>query len=122
MGFGSYDESEQKDNDVDADDSEGVAVHENDHDGSVSFETEATTSEKTSTNPITSLTPRRSSRNIRSRTAPVPISISSGGWDAEREFAPDLRSLCGRVDDDHERRSSPPSPTDANRYVRRHQP
>ena len=45
MGFGSYDESEQKDNDVDADDSEGVAVHENDHDGSVSFETEATTSD-----------------------------------------------------------------------------
>ncbi|MDS0223207.1 DUF5786 family protein [Haloarcula sp. S1AR25-5A] len=45
MGFGSYDESEQKDNDVDTDDSEGVAVHENDHDGSVSFETEATTSD-----------------------------------------------------------------------------
>ncbi|MEF8973872.1 MAG: DUF5786 family protein [Haloarcula sp.] len=45
MGFGSYDESEQKDNDVDADDSDGVAVHENDHDGSVSFETEATTSD-----------------------------------------------------------------------------
>ncbi|KAA9398057.1 death domain-associated protein [Haloarcula sp. CBA1130] len=45
MGFGSYDESEQKDNDVDADDSEGVAVHENDHDGSVSFDTEASTSD-----------------------------------------------------------------------------
>ncbi|WP_423999073.1 DUF5786 family protein [Haloarcula salina] len=45
MGFGSYDESEQKDNNVDADDSEGVAVHENDHDGSVSFETEASTSD-----------------------------------------------------------------------------
>ncbi|MFB6223738.1 MAG: DUF5786 family protein [Haloarcula sp.] len=45
MGFGSYDESEQKDNNVDTDDSDGVAVHENDHDGSISFETEATTSD-----------------------------------------------------------------------------
>ena len=45
MGFGSYDESEQKDNNVDADDSEGVAVHENDHDGDVSFEMEGSTSD-----------------------------------------------------------------------------
>jgi hypothetical protein len=45
MGFGSYDESEQKEQDVDADDSEGVAVHENDHDGDVSFDTEASTSD-----------------------------------------------------------------------------
>ncbi|GGN95972.1 MULTISPECIES: DUF5786 family protein [Haloarcula] len=45
MGFGSYDESEQKDQDVDTDDSEGVAVHENDHDGEVSFDTEASTSD-----------------------------------------------------------------------------
>jgi hypothetical protein len=43
MGFGSYDESEQKDQDVDADDSEGVAVHENEHDGDVSFEVEGST-------------------------------------------------------------------------------
>ena len=43
MGFGSYDESEQKDQDVDTDDSDGVAVHENDHDGEVSFESEAGT-------------------------------------------------------------------------------
>jgi len=45
MGFGSYDESEQKDQDVDADDSEGVAVHENEHDGSVDFEMEGSTSD-----------------------------------------------------------------------------
>ena len=43
MGFGSYDESEQQDTDVDADGSEGVEVHENDHDGEVSFETDAST-------------------------------------------------------------------------------
>lgn len=45
MGFGSYDESEQKDQNVDADDSEGVSVHENDHDGDVSFDVEASTSD-----------------------------------------------------------------------------
>ncbi|WP_324662927.1 DUF5786 family protein [Haloarcula sediminis] len=45
MGFGSYDESEQKDQDVDTDDSEGVAVHENEHDGDVSFEVEGSTSD-----------------------------------------------------------------------------
>jgi len=44
MGFGSYDESEQKDQSVDTDeDSEGVAVHENDHEGEVTFETDAST-------------------------------------------------------------------------------
>jgi len=43
MGFGSYDESEQQDQDVDADDEDAVAVHEDDHDGEVSFETEAST-------------------------------------------------------------------------------
>jgi hypothetical protein len=43
MGFGSYDESEQKDQDVDADGSEAVSVHESDHDGKVSFETELST-------------------------------------------------------------------------------
>ena len=45
MGFGSYDESEQKDQDVDTDDSDGVAVHENDHDGEVSFQVEESTSD-----------------------------------------------------------------------------
>ncbi|WP_254271575.1 DUF5786 family protein [Haloarcula marina] len=45
MGFGSYDESEQKDQNVDTDDDDGVAVHENDHDGEVSFDTEASTSD-----------------------------------------------------------------------------
>jgi len=45
MGFGSYDESEQKDQNVDTDDSDGVAVHENDHDGDVSFEVEGSTSD-----------------------------------------------------------------------------
>ncbi|WP_299332349.1 DUF5786 family protein [Haloplanus sp.] len=45
MGFGSYDESEQQNQDVntDEDDSEGVNVHENDHEGEVSFETNAST-------------------------------------------------------------------------------
>jgi hypothetical protein len=45
MGFGSYDESEQKDQNVDTDEDDGVAVHENDHEGEVSFETEASTDE-----------------------------------------------------------------------------
>jgi hypothetical protein len=35
MGFGSYDESEQQNQDVD--------VHENDHQGEVSFESDAST-------------------------------------------------------------------------------
>ena len=45
MGFGSYDESEQQNREVNADDdeSEGVDVHENDHDGEVTFDTEAST-------------------------------------------------------------------------------
>jgi hypothetical protein len=38
MGFGSYDESEQKDQNVETDDADAVNVHENDHDGSVEFE------------------------------------------------------------------------------------
>ena len=38
MGFGSYDESEQTDRTVDADDEGAVTVHENDHDGDVEFE------------------------------------------------------------------------------------
>ena len=43
MGFGSYDESEQQDQDVDADESKGVTVHENDHDGELTFESDAST-------------------------------------------------------------------------------
>ncbi|WP_418283109.1 DUF5786 family protein [Halorubrum sp. DTA98] len=43
MGFGSYDESEQQDQNVDTDDDGAVNVHENDHDGDVSFETEMST-------------------------------------------------------------------------------
>jgi len=47
MGFGSYDESEQQNQEVNADDddSEGVSVHENDHEGKVTFETDASTDE-----------------------------------------------------------------------------
>ena len=45
MGFGSYDESEQKNQDTDIDDDEAVTVHENDHDGQVSFESEASQEE-----------------------------------------------------------------------------
>ncbi len=44
MGFGSYDESEQESPSQDDEDKgEGVTVHENDHDGEVSFESEAST-------------------------------------------------------------------------------
>lgn len=44
MGFGSYDESEQQNQNVDAeDDGEGVTVHDNDHEGEVTFETDAST-------------------------------------------------------------------------------
>lgn len=45
MGFGSYDESEQREQTVDAgrDDGEGVNVHENAHDGEMTFETGAST-------------------------------------------------------------------------------
>ena len=46
MGFGSYDESEQDDrNAEDVDENDGVAVHENTHDGSVSFESDASQEE-----------------------------------------------------------------------------
>jgi len=41
MGFGSYDESEQKDQDNDLDDDEAVTVHNNDHDGEINFESNA---------------------------------------------------------------------------------
>jgi hypothetical protein len=40
MGFGSYDESEQKDQNVEADEDAAVNVHENDHEGEVEFEFE----------------------------------------------------------------------------------
>jgi len=45
MGFGSYDESEQKDQETDVDDDEAVTVHENDHEGEVSFESDASQDE-----------------------------------------------------------------------------
>jgi len=45
MGFGSYDESEQKDQNADIDEDEAVTVHENDHDGQVTFESEASQEE-----------------------------------------------------------------------------
>lgn len=45
MGFGSYDESEQENQEVEADgdDVEAVNVHESEHDGEVTFETDAST-------------------------------------------------------------------------------
>ncbi|MFB6198095.1 MAG: DUF5786 family protein [Halobacteriaceae archaeon] len=42
MGFGSYDESEQQDQEFGEDDQgEGVSVEENKHEGEVTFESEA---------------------------------------------------------------------------------
>lgn len=41
MGFGSYDESEQQNHEIQTDDDEegeGVSIHEHDHDGDVEFE------------------------------------------------------------------------------------
>jgi hypothetical protein len=45
MGFGSYDESEQQDQDSDFDEDDGVSVHENTHDGEVSFDSDASQDE-----------------------------------------------------------------------------
>ena len=45
MGFGSYDESEQGGQNVDADEDGAVTVHEHDHDGDVSVEGDAETEE-----------------------------------------------------------------------------
>lgn len=46
MGFGSYDESEQQNQQrEDDDDVEAVNVHENDHEGELTFETDASTDE-----------------------------------------------------------------------------
>ena len=42
MGFGSYDESEQTDQNVDADGEDAVNLHENDHEGEVEFEFDET--------------------------------------------------------------------------------
>lgn len=45
MGFGSYDESEQEkqERNADEDENEAVKVHENEHDGEVSFESDVST-------------------------------------------------------------------------------
>lgn len=45
MGFGSYDESEQQDQDNDIDEDAAVNVHENDHRGKVSFDSDASQDE-----------------------------------------------------------------------------
>jgi hypothetical protein len=45
MGFGSYDESEQQDQNVDASEDEAVNVHESGFEGDVKFETGASTDE-----------------------------------------------------------------------------
>jgi hypothetical protein len=46
MGFGSYDESEQQNQDVDTDEeSEGVTIEDAGHDGDVSFEADASTAD-----------------------------------------------------------------------------
>lgn len=43
MGFGSYDESEQQNQEINAEDTEGVTVHENEHDGELTFESHTST-------------------------------------------------------------------------------
>ena len=45
MGFGSYDESEQADQDVDFDEEGGIETSENAHEGEVSFEFTASNNE-----------------------------------------------------------------------------
>ena len=45
MGFGSYDESEQQDQDNDIDENSAVNVHENDHHGEISFDSDASRDE-----------------------------------------------------------------------------
>ncbi|WP_137286309.1 DUF5786 family protein [Halorussus salinisoli] len=45
MGFGSYDESEQKDQENDFDEDDGVNVHENTHEGEISFDSDASQDE-----------------------------------------------------------------------------
>jgi hypothetical protein len=45
MGFGSYDESEQENQEMNAsdDEAEGINIHDSDHDGEVQFETDVPT-------------------------------------------------------------------------------
>lgn len=44
MGFGSYDESEQQNQELNTDDdTEGINVHENDHEGELTFESQVST-------------------------------------------------------------------------------
>jgi len=43
MGFGSYDESEQGDQNVDTSEDDAVDVHKSEFEGDVEFDTEATT-------------------------------------------------------------------------------
>ncbi|UPV76399.1 DUF5786 family protein (plasmid) [Halorussus limi] len=45
MGFGSYDESEQKDQESDFDEEDAVNVHENSHEGEISFDSDASQDE-----------------------------------------------------------------------------
>ncbi|RQG97072.1 DUF5786 family protein [Natrarchaeobius chitinivorans] len=45
MGFGSYDESEQQQQTTDNEEVDAVNVHENDHDGQLSFESDLSTNE-----------------------------------------------------------------------------
>jgi hypothetical protein len=45
MGFGSYDESEQENQEMatSEDDGEGINIHDSEHDGEVSYETDVST-------------------------------------------------------------------------------
>ncbi len=45
MGFGSYDESEQENQELSTGDEEGLTVEENAHSGDVAFESDASTDE-----------------------------------------------------------------------------
>ena len=45
MGFGSYDESEQREQTASDDDVDAVNVHENAHDGEMTFESDLSTDE-----------------------------------------------------------------------------
>lgn len=45
MGFGSYDESEQDDGSTEIDTEDSVNVHQADHDGEVTFDTDASSEE-----------------------------------------------------------------------------
>jgi hypothetical protein len=45
MGFGSYDESEQENQETEIETDDGVNIHEKDHDGEVAFETDASSEE-----------------------------------------------------------------------------